>query len=210
MKPEAGQWNFIRTCQSLPINSENYNCNEYVCKESIAKRAAAAATIMLLVLSLLPCTALPQPHCLWMLNSGMNYPGLDPRSVLLKGISRPINTSLSYKKSLAGFKISASITLCGFVVCNVSYTEIFQVITQAERCWEWKKGHGPISKTHSKIHCPFHRNELDLVINGHYRFACTHKFTWAHILVTTRNTENICIFKGEKASALQYCYTLIL
>lgn len=65
------------------------------------KRAEAAIT-MLHILSLLPGTS--QPHCPWMLNSGMNYPGLDPRSVLLKGISRTIKISLSYKQSLAGFK----------------------------------------------------------------------------------------------------------
>lgn len=84
-----------------------------------------------------------------------NYPSLGLRSVLLKGFSRTTKTSLPYKKSFAGFKNVASITLCGFVVCNVSYTEIFQVITHAGRSWEWKKAHGPISKTHSKIYCCF-------------------------------------------------------
>lgn len=54
------------------------------------------------------------------------------------------------------------------------------------------------------MNCLFHRNELDLVINIQYRFACTHRSTWAyaHIPLTTRNTENIYIFKGEEASAL--------
>lgn len=101
-----------------------------------AKTAAAAAAMAMFVtvLFLLPCTFLPQPHCLWRLNSGMNCSGLDPASVLLKGISRTIKATLSYKITLAGFKNGASITLCGFVVCNVSYIEIFQFITQAERC----------------------------------------------------------------------------
>lgn len=142
----------------------------------------------------------------------MNCLGLDPRRFLLKQISRPVKTSFSYKKSLAGFKNGASTTLSGFVACHVSCTEIFQVIvTQAERCRKWKKAHGPNSKIQRKIHCLFHRNELNLVINIHYKFACTHRSTWAyaHIPLTTRNTENISNFKWEKAFALFHSNSII-
>lgn len=160
---------------------------------------------MLLVLSLLPCTFPPQPHCLWMLNSGINYPGLDPRSVLLKGISRTVKTSLSYKKSLAGFRNGASITLCGFVVCNVSYTEIF-MRRDAEN---ERKYMAQFLKPTAKYVAHFTEMSstwwlmVIILLHAHTNLYGSH---FTHL----RNTENICIFKGGKASALQYCYTLIL
>lgn len=162
---------------------------------------------MLLVLSLLPCTFPPQPHCLWMLNSGMNHPGLDPRRVLLKGNSRTIKTSLSYKKSLAGFKNGASITLYGFVVCNVSYTEIFQVTTHAERCWEWKKAHGQFLNPTAKYVAHFTEMSSTwwlMAIIG------LHAHTNLHGLTFQEKLKIFVFFIGGKASALQICYTLIL
>jgi len=50
------------------------------------------------------------------------------------------------------------------------------------------------------------------VIDIHYKFACTHRSTWAyaHIPLTIRNTENISIFKGEKASALFHSNSVII
>jgi len=91
----------MRTFQSLPINSEKYNCKAYIRKDSTSKTAATAMVMKL------PSTVPPQPHYLWTLNSGMNCLGLDPRRVPLKGISRPV-TSVSYKKSIPGFKNGAS------------------------------------------------------------------------------------------------------
>lgn len=190
----------MTTFESLSINYEKYNCKAYVYKDSVAKTAATTVTMKL------PCTVPPQPPYLWILNSGMKCLGLDPRTVLLKGISRPVKTSLLQEKPcrLQEWCKHSS----GFVACNLSCTEIFQVIvTQAERDLEWKRARGPNSTTAEYIACFTEISSTWWLISITGLHAQRSTWVYAHIPLTTWNEENI---KGERASVLFHSNSIVI